>query len=286
MKLYTAKLNINENIFTMDEDNNETLYKNRVAKQILSFSTLEYSKRFVTETTSTNKWTFSDINQLNTDTISGNLVLNFRQEMKELHGSSLTTVENDAAAQSARFFYIISREILIFQSNSEIDNETFLIYFKKLLEINGGLEKIGEVELSLYTDSREVENIFKNSIVTKVNFHFIQPNSRKAFHNIFAVFDDNGSTTGNISMNNNNGLETKDTNQAITPDFKEMLDLSNSGYGDIDVSYKPDAAKKQTKRISTKETPITGNISENELNDPNRLNDFFERMLAKIGIHG
>lgn len=275
-KYYLAKLNITENIFT---DDIEKIKLDRIPKRILSFkqSTMFYSVGHKISGEGKTKWTFSDVDQMDDDIISGNIAKQEsidRIEIKD--GKSIVSTENNA--KLVKFFYLVKEELLLVQSNADINSADSVIIFRQLLLLNDQLHLIGDVDVKLLTDQSHLINELMSKPVRQIVLNYRVPNDPKTINRVSDILLDAHAKTGALKMENPDGLESKE-NGKLSKVFSDITTIVSKGYG----TWKAKVGnKKNSKIISSDSSPVTKNISDDALKSGMDVKAAVEEMKERV----
>lgn len=261
-KFYVAKVNVNQNIFSGDE-NVEKIIKEYIPEQILNF-TEAYVGKYIAYDANTNeevRWTLA-----NTANFSEEYLTGYLSKSRPL-AYSLITEENKIIeeqpegkfqTESSFFVYNIEKELLIFDTNRFINRDTFIKIFKQLLEFEEGIQKIGEVEIVMKTETTELKKILFSKTITSFRVDIVHPNSRRRqFDSMKGIINDTNSKRSSFKLTNETGLKVKETEPSreedLVPIFAESLEMSENGYAELKVEYRENGEKKTSE---SKATPV------------------------------
>lgn len=284
MKFYVAKLNVNGNIFVDSTDLDNIIVK-KIPNHLLKFKSESDLDLSYMDKLDGSKWGLYDVKEINGKEriIYGNLVRTIEMD-RNLLDDNVLTEDKVPFSYFSKFFYIVEKEYLIFQSTTNINYEDFLIYFKKMMEFDNGISEIGEIELILLTKTDEIEAILLKKLITKLDFYFVQPNNRRNFNKIQDIFNESNSKKGNVTLENSEGLKTTESanKDKLTDNVKEIVELTNNGYGSINMSYKNNREDKKVINISSKNYKITDSTSEKQLETESGMIEFINKFIRKM----
>lgn len=275
-KYYLAKLNITENIFT---DDIGKIKLDRIPKRILSFkqSTMFYSVGHKISGEGKTKWTFSDVDQMDDDIISGNIAKQESIDRIEIkNGKSIVSTENNA--KLVKFFYLVKEELLLVQSNADINSADSVIIFRQLLLLNDQLHLIGDVDIKLLTDQSHLINELMSKPVRQIVLNYRVPNDPKTINRVSDILLDAHAKTGALKMENPDGLESKE-NGKLSKVFSDITTIVSKGYG----TWKAKVGnKKNSKIIRSDSSPVTKNISDDALKSGMDVKAAVEEMKERV----
>ncbi|MBO0485950.1 hypothetical protein [Vagococcus fluvialis] len=284
MKFYVAKLNVNGNIF-VDPIDLDNIIEKKIPNHLLKFKSESDLDLSYIDKLDGSKWGLYDVKEINGQEriIYGNLVRTVEME-RNLLDDNVLTEDKVPFSYFSKFFYVVEKEYLIFQSTTNINYEDFLIYFKKMMEFDNGISEIGEIELILLTKTDEIEDILLKKLITKLDFYFVQPNNRRNFNKIQDIFNESNSKKGNVTLENSEGLKTTEgtDKDKLTDNVKEIVELTNNGYGSINMSYKNNREDKKVINISSENYKITDSTSEKQLETESGMIEFINKFIRKM----
>ncbi|MBS1004949.1 hypothetical protein JK163_01260 [Levilactobacillus brevis] len=260
-RYYLAKLNIIENIFTEDM---QRIKMELIPQRVLSFKndTLFYTVGHKIDGESRAKWTFSDVEQMSSNIISGNIAKQeevTRFEIRE--GKSVKSVANDA--KLVKFFYLIGEELLLIQSNSGINYADSIIIFRQLLLLNDDLHLIGDIKINVLSNqSKAIEELISKP-VRKITLKYHVPNDPKTLNTISDILLDAHAQKGKFEIQNPDGLKATEHGK-LSRVFSNIISITKKGYGEWSAKV---GSKKHPKTLSSEEYPITKNVSDDSLKD-------------------
>lgn len=223
------------------------------------------------------KWTFSDVDQMDDDIISGNIAKQEsidRIEIKD--GKSIVSTENNA--KLVKFFYLVKEELLLVQSNADINSADSVIIFRQLLLLNDQLHLIGDVDVKLLTDQSHLINELMSKPVRKIVLNYRVPNDPKTINRVSDILLDAHAKTGALKMENPDGLESKE-NGKLSKVFSDITTIVSKGYG----TWKAKVGnKKNSKIISSDSSPVTKNISDDALKSGMDVKAAVEEMKERV----
>lgn len=275
-KYYLAKLNITENIFTEDM---EKIKLDRIPKRILSFkqSTMFYSVGHKISGEGKTKWTFSDVDQLSAGIISGNIAKQEAVDRIEIKdGRSIMSTENNA--KLVKFFYLIKEELLLVQSNSDINSADSVIIFRQLLLLNDQLHLIGDIDVKLLSDQSHLINELMNKPVRRIVLNYRVPNDPRTLNGISDILLDVHAKTGTVKVENSDGLKSKE-NGKLSKVFSDITTIVSKGYGTWQAKV---GSKKHLKTVSSESSPVTKNIPDDSLKNEREVESAVEEMKARV----
>lgn len=257
MKVFVAKLNINENIF---EEEFDSIVNQVIPSQLLKFENHNNKCLFLDKDTKAT-WTFSDITQSTLNdrkSIVGYLSRFIDLEYEKVINQKRTKeyLENEQTI-SAPFVYDIDKEIIIFGKTNKITEITFIRVFNNLLMMNDGYKNIGNLKIFLIPSEHNYEqfiSIIKSEPITTLEIDIIYPNSKRTFDRLTKSMEDLESNKAKQIFEGDNGLKLLDKNGNPLPPLKEGLDMSEKGYGHTKATYKKEGI---TKHVSTQTNPMS-----------------------------
>lgn len=281
-KSYVAsKVNVHENIFSIDLEEIISIHIPRVIKE----SPIKKSKSF--------SWSFTDVRMIkdeyDEDYLVGNLTKSKKSSIKSKVGNETMNIEHPyEVAQTSNFFYHPRTEILVHEVNSHFSEYEFIGYFSELLSKD---PVIGEVKIIPLPEPYEIRNELKSiENVTSIRFKLIHPNPGKKEFNLFQeIINTTSAKELDITITNPEGLKPNediiDQNQVLTSipidPIESGIQLCEKGYGNANIKgheyYYVQGKRKKLKRKKIKK--FDSNRSFRKIT----VNDFGEeRLLSRI----
>ncbi|WFR64294.1 hypothetical protein P9222_09035 [Paenibacillus amylolyticus] len=217
-KFLAAKVNINEGIFSDDVN-----YLIRLIPEvILSYPELHSNR-------SPWVWCFGE---LETDkerkVIWGNFVKKRNDQILIYEGSKASYQDIENVACQSFFLYNSETEILVFEETGDINRESFMSAFERII-YKGHIE-IGEISVQLVPLKSVIKSKIDDiEVLTKIEFDLIHPNP--IHHDSYKDLDDiikkEQATRLKTTLENQNGLNKEG------PFIQSGIEMVSKGYGDV-----------------------------------------------------
>lgn len=245
-KFLAAKVNINEAIFSNDVDYLIRL----IPKVMLSYPELSTKK-------STWVWCFGD---LETDEeqkiVWGNFVKKRNEKKLVYDGSKTVYQEIKNAAYQSFFLYNTETEILVFEESADINRESFMDAFERII-YKGHIE-IGEISVQLIPLKSVIKSKINDiEVLTKIEFDLIHPNPihHDSYRDLDDIIKKEQATRLKTTLENQNGLNKEG---AFIQSGIEMVargygDVNAYGYSRVQTYGKRKRMRKNQQRVRSKD---------------------------------
>lgn len=273
IKIFGAKININENIFYPDYHNIIPL----IGEAILNHRGITIKRRNTT-------WTFVDIKEILIDNdkyVTGKLCKvkliskenRFSEEKHKLYEEEVKNI-----AFTSEFLLDVNNELLVFESNGEIKEEHFIENFSKLcssIDI-----KIGELKIKLYPKKESIDNLIKDiNKVYYAKFNIVPANFKSK--NGFSKLDETLKLDKINEMNTVIKSESGEINTEEGSVFDGFMNMVKKAYGSFNITASLKNEKKKT-QIGSKNLLYTMNIVKGDNDTDEELVKKFKPLIDSI----
>lgn len=217
-KFIAAKININENIFSVDKENLVYAIPEAIQKKG------KYEKNSWT-------WKFTDIKPLpdsEPEFIFGHLVKSRYESVDVVVGDETKKFEiPDPVANRIIFLYQIKNEVLIFEEGP-LNRDEIIDAFEQLVLTNNFA--IGGLVINFIPEKSEIiKEIQSIDVLTKIEFDFIPPNmiEKKVYKGLTDIIKDENATRMKAVFENEKGLNRNGEF------IEEGIEMVSNAYGEV-----------------------------------------------------
>lgn len=223
---YFAKINIHGNIFSPDLENLIEVEIPKVIKNIKELHLQSWT------------WSFTDLKEEIIEgrkVIHGNVTKSKYATQKIKDGDKTFRKQSEKElAETAFFVYDLRNELLIFEPNSKINLDSFIIFFTRLLSQDPIIGKV--IIKTIPEEYKILQHLLSYDKVTQLSFTLIHPNPGKKHFNLYnkLIHDSNLKELDLQMTNKEEGIDLKAEGSQIKNEvIKDGIDLVESGYGEI-----------------------------------------------------
>ncbi|WP_437831700.1 hypothetical protein ACQRXC_08625 [Niallia taxi] len=256
---YAAKINVHENIFSLDLNE---IINTHIPRVIMESKPIKIN---------TWNWSFTDVSKMqnnNENILIGNVTKSKFTSQKVKIGDKTEKRKTDfELAHTAFFVYDPQSEILAHESTGSISAQEFRELFTKLLSRD---PMVGDVVVNPIPVPQHIRSqLLTIDNITHIGFYLIHPNPGKnEFNSYQNIINDAGLKELVIQMENKDGFNVLSKEKSQNkPEFissvENGISLVESGYGTIDVKgynevvvqgKRKDRIEKSKKRFSSRKS--------------------------------
>ncbi|GKU82691.1 hypothetical protein NCCP28_20870 [Niallia sp. NCCP-28] len=228
---YAAKINVHENIFSLDLNEIINVHIPRVIIESKPIKINSWN------------WSFTDVSKIpnnNETIIIGNVTKSkFKNQKVKIGDKTVQRTTDYELAHTAFFVYDPQSEILAHESTGSISAQEFRELFTKLLSSD---TMVGDVVINPIPVPQHIRSqLLTIDNITHVGFYLIHPNpGKEEFNSYQDIINDAGLKELIIQMENKDGFKvlsdkTSDEKPEFINSIENGISLVESGYGTIDV---------------------------------------------------
>jgi hypothetical protein len=198
-------------------------------------------------------WRFSELKQENEKKIIHGNLIKTRFEYKNVYNKEIKKTEKvkiDDAAYESYFLYNYETEILIFEENSQVKREEFIIAFEKVV-FNSSID-VGEISVQLLPSKNEIRSEIESmEVLTKIEFNLIHPNfvPDEAYKDLDDILHKEQATKMKTTLENPHGLNKNGKM------IQSGIDMVSKGYGGVN-AYGFSRVRTYGNRRKMKKSPL------------------------------